>query len=339
MTRIILASVLLCLLLPAAQAAPPSAEVEKEVKKVPSKKDALPAQKPKEETLPEDPALLYQMAKESYKAGNFLRASMLFERAYSKDPNPTLLLNSAHMRVKAGDYLGAADLYRQVFSNSEISEAVRNSAQKKLSEIIPYLSYAWLRFSPELQKARCVLDEAVVDTSSGEPQKVNPGVHLVGWSLNPGEYSFVVKRLIAGATETIDGKLESEKLSTLSLKPSLPGTRVLRLGTMSIALPKGTARVQTPMPYSGEVVLMGPDGTPMARRVVDLGPGEKLDWAWSEPAKPIAAPTAQAEVEDDFPWTWVIVGSVTAAAAIGATAYFMTQPADDPGVTATQYLD
>ena len=52
-----------------------------------------------------------------------------------------------------------------------------------------------------------------------------------------------------------------------------------------------------------------------------------------------AAPTAQAEVEGDFPWTWVIVGSVTAAAAIGATAYFMTQPADDTAVTATHSLD
>ena len=81
---------------------------------------------------------------------------MVFERAYTKDPNPTLLLNSAHMRVKAGDFLGAADLYRQVFSDPSISEAVRNSAQKKLSEIIPSLSHAWLIFGPDIQKGICV---------------------------------------------------------------------------------------------------------------------------------------------------------------------------------------
>jgi len=322
-------------------AAPPKvlAAPAKATKSVPSQKDAVPVQAPQVEQLPTDPALLYQMAKEAYKAGDFLRASMLFERAYTKDPNPTLLLNSAHMRVKAGDFLGAADLYRQVFSNAKISEAVRNSAQKKLSEIIPSLSHAWLRFSPELQKAKCVLDEAVVDTSTGEPQKLNPGVHLVGWSVNPGEFSFIVKRLIAGATSTIDGKVDEAKLSTLSLKPSLPGTRVLQFGTMAVALPKGTTRVQTPMPYSGELVLMGPDGTPMARRIVDLGPGEKLDWAWSAPAKPIAAQTAQTEVESDFPWKWVIIGSVTAAAALGATAYVMMQPEEATSVSGTHSLD
>ena len=81
------------------------------------------------------------------------------------------------------------------------------------------------------------------------------------------------------------------------------------------------------MRYSGELVLLGPDGAPLARRISDLVPGEKIPWAWSVPSK--AMTTAEAEAGSGFPWKWVIIGGATVIVAGGTAAYFMMQGEED----------
>ena len=60
-----------------------------------------------------------------------------------------------------------------------------------------------------------MIDEGMIDTSIEGAQKINPGTHLVGWSTTPGEFSFIVQRLIAGTTTTFDGKLDASKVGTI----------------------------------------------------------------------------------------------------------------------------
>jgi hypothetical protein len=224
---------------------------------------------------------LYDAGRDANKRGDFARARDLFEAAYRLDPNDVLRVSSANMRIKLGDYRGAATLCKAVIRGRSDDQRVIALARKKLSEIAPKLTHAWIRFPPAKGHV-----SQIIDKNNVRPGKIahsaSPGTHLVGWTPRAGVLETDIVRLEAGTTVDIE-PLSPMRAATIELVPAIPTRMLLDLGRRVIAVPAGVHTIRTAARMTGDVTLTNASGE-VGRKLMVLRPGHTVRWSWRERA-------------------------------------------------------
>ena len=224
---------------------------------------------------------LYDAGRDANKRGDFARARDLFEAAYRLDPNDVLRLNSANMRIKLGDYRGAATLCKAVIQGRSSDPRVVAMARKKLSEIAPKLTHAWIRFPPAKGHVSQIIDKNNVRPGKAA-HSASPGTHLVGWTPRAGVLETDMVRLEAGTTVDFD-RLAPLRAATIELVPPLPTRMLLDLGRRVVAVPAGVHTIRTAARMTGDVTLSNGAGE-VGRKLMVLRPGHTVRWSWREGA-------------------------------------------------------